>query len=215
MAGAFTRGTAIITAAPILRIQKAVTAGALHIQLAGNAFYFGKLYEKPTLGDPDRPVEYEDIARANRLLYGTAILALLVFWAGERSCLMACLKKGCLQLYCGDGKGKTTASVGLAVRAVGTGLKVLFCQVYEGRYFRRDQDASEAGDHLSVLSGAFWFFWNMSDEQKKEAQQSYTALFRKAWDTAVKEGYDVLVIDEIYGVPTNHGLIEQKQALDV
>ena len=42
---------------------------------------------------------------------------------------MACLKKGCLQLYCGDGKGKTTASVGLAVRAVGTGLKVLFCQV--------------------------------------------------------------------------------------
>ena len=58
---------------------EAVTAGALHIQLAGNAFYFGKLYEKPTLGDPDRPVEYEDITRANRLLYGTAILALLVF----------------------------------------------------------------------------------------------------------------------------------------
>ena len=43
------------------------------------AIYFGKLYEKPTLGDPDRPVEYEDITRANRLLYGTAILALLVF----------------------------------------------------------------------------------------------------------------------------------------
>ena len=40
---------------------------------------FGKLYEKPTLGDPDRPVVYEDITRANRLLYGTAILALLVF----------------------------------------------------------------------------------------------------------------------------------------
>ena len=62
---------------------EAVTAGALHIQLAGNAFYFGKLYEKPTLGDPDRPVEYEDIARANRLLYGTAILALLVFGLGK------------------------------------------------------------------------------------------------------------------------------------
>lgn len=58
---------------------EAVTAGALHIQLAGNAYYFGKLYEKPTLGDPDRPVEYEDIKRANRLLYGTAILALILF----------------------------------------------------------------------------------------------------------------------------------------
>lgn len=58
---------------------EAVTAGALHIRLAGNAYYFGKLYEKPTLGDADRPVEYEDIRRANRLLYGTAILALIVF----------------------------------------------------------------------------------------------------------------------------------------
>lgn len=59
---------------------EAVAAGALHIQLAGNAYYFGKLYEKPTLGDADRPVEYEDIRRACRLLYGTAILALLVFY---------------------------------------------------------------------------------------------------------------------------------------
>lgn len=58
---------------------EAAAAGALHIQLAGNAYYFGKLYEKPTLGDADRPVEYEDIRRVNRLLYGTAVLALLVF----------------------------------------------------------------------------------------------------------------------------------------
>ncbi|MDE6960919.1 MAG: adenosylcobinamide-phosphate synthase CbiB, partial [Lachnospiraceae bacterium] len=60
---------------------EAVAAGALHIQLAGNAYYFGKLYEKPSIGDPDRPVEYEDIRRANRLLYGTAILGLLLFLA--------------------------------------------------------------------------------------------------------------------------------------
>ena len=60
---------------------EALTAGAVHIQLAGNAYYFGKLYEKPTLGDADRPVEYEDIRRAGRLLYGTAVLALLVFLA--------------------------------------------------------------------------------------------------------------------------------------
>ena len=58
---------------------EATAAGAMHIQLAGNAYYFGKLYEKPTLGDPDRPVEYEDIPRVNRLLYATSILSLVVF----------------------------------------------------------------------------------------------------------------------------------------
>ena len=58
---------------------EATAAGAMHIQLAGNAYYFGKLYEKPTLGDPDRSVEYEDIPRVNRLLYATAILSLVVF----------------------------------------------------------------------------------------------------------------------------------------
>lgn len=57
---------------------EAVAAGALHIELAGNAYYFGKLYEKPTIGDADRPVEYEDIRRVNHLLYGTAILALVI-----------------------------------------------------------------------------------------------------------------------------------------
>lgn len=48
-------------------------AGALDVQLAGNAYYFGKLYEKPTIGDPIRPVEIEDIPRSNRLLYATCI----------------------------------------------------------------------------------------------------------------------------------------------
>lgn len=55
---------------------EAVCAGALEIQLAGDAWYFGKLHEKPTIGDPMRPVEAQDIVRANRLMYMTAILSL-------------------------------------------------------------------------------------------------------------------------------------------
>ena len=62
-------------------------AGALNIQLAGNAYYFGKLYEKPTLGDPQRPVEFEDIPRANRLLYISALLGTVIF-AGVRLAIM-------------------------------------------------------------------------------------------------------------------------------
>ncbi|MDO4647134.1 MAG: adenosylcobinamide-phosphate synthase CbiB [Eubacteriales bacterium] len=66
-------------ASPNSAQTEAVMAGALHIQLAGNAYYFGKLYEKPTIGDPDRPIEPEDIARSNRLLYAAGVLGILVF----------------------------------------------------------------------------------------------------------------------------------------
>ena len=58
---------------------EAAMAGALDVQLAGNAYYFGKLYEKPTIGDGIRPVEVEDIRRSNRLLYATAILGAVIF----------------------------------------------------------------------------------------------------------------------------------------
>lgn len=57
---------------------EAVCAGALRVQLAGDAWYFGRLVEKPVIGDDLRPVEYGDIRRANRLMGAAAILGLLV-----------------------------------------------------------------------------------------------------------------------------------------
>lgn len=69
---------------------ESVMAGALDVQLAGNAWYFGRLYEKPTIGDPIRKIEAEDIQRAHKLLYVTAILALL---------LMSVVKMGILGVY--------------------------------------------------------------------------------------------------------------------
>ncbi len=58
---------------------EAACAGALSVQLAGNSYYFGKLVEKPTIGDKGRQVERLDILRSHRLLYATAFLALLLF----------------------------------------------------------------------------------------------------------------------------------------
>lgn len=60
---------------------EAVMAGALGVELAGDAWYFGKLHRKPTLGDPVRPIEPEDIRRAGKLMYLTAALALAGFLA--------------------------------------------------------------------------------------------------------------------------------------
>ena len=58
---------------------EAATAGALGVELAGGNWYFGRLVEKPTIGDPLRPVEAADILRANRLMYATAFLGLVLF----------------------------------------------------------------------------------------------------------------------------------------
>ena len=54
-------------------------AGALRVQLGGNAYYFGKLYEKPTMGDPERKIEGDDINRACRLMYIASIICLCAF----------------------------------------------------------------------------------------------------------------------------------------
>lgn len=71
-------------ASPNSAQTEAACAGALGIRLAGNASYFGKIVEKPYIGEKIRPVEAEDIKRANKLLYATAflceILCLLVLW---------------------------------------------------------------------------------------------------------------------------------------
>ena len=68
-------------ASPNSAQTESVCAGALHIQLAGNAYYFGKLYEKPFIGDPDRSVEPADISRSCTLMYGTSVILLLVLEA--------------------------------------------------------------------------------------------------------------------------------------
>lgn len=65
-------------ASPNSAQTEAVCAGALDVMLAGDAYYFGKLLKKKTIGDDIRPVENKDIVRANRLMYCTAVLMLIV-----------------------------------------------------------------------------------------------------------------------------------------
>ena len=68
-------------ASPNSAQTESVAAGALHIELAGPASYFGKRVEKPTLGDGDRPIERADVRRTSGLMYGASILVLLLFEA--------------------------------------------------------------------------------------------------------------------------------------
>ena len=65
-------------ASPNSAQTESVCAGALDVQLAGNAYYFGKLYEKPTIGDDIREINYDDIKKANRLLYCTSFISIVI-----------------------------------------------------------------------------------------------------------------------------------------
>lgn len=62
-------------ASPNSAQTESVCAGALGIQLAGDASYFGKVVKKPYIGDAHRAVEREDIVRVNRLMYVTAVIS--------------------------------------------------------------------------------------------------------------------------------------------
>ena len=65
-------------ASPNSAQTESACAGALGVQLAGPACYFGEYYDKPTIGDPLRPIEPEDIRRANRMMYAESLLALAI-----------------------------------------------------------------------------------------------------------------------------------------
>ncbi|MBQ0059512.1 MAG: cobalamin biosynthesis protein CobD [Lachnospiraceae bacterium] len=65
-------------ASPNSAQTESVCAGALHVRLAGDAIYFGKVVHKPYIGDNDRPIEVEDIKRSIKLMYGTALGGALV-----------------------------------------------------------------------------------------------------------------------------------------
>ncbi len=66
-------------ASPNSAQTESACAGALGVQLGGDASYFGRLYKKPTIGDPIRPIQRADVGRACKLMYGTSSLLLTVY----------------------------------------------------------------------------------------------------------------------------------------
>ncbi len=90
-----------------------------------------------------------------------------------------------VHIYCGDGKGKTTAAMGLAIRAAGSGAAVVIAR------FLKNDDSGEVGVlktipgiHLLPCERRFGFTWTMSPEEKKAAGEYYTGLFKRAWELA-------------------------------
>ncbi len=70
-------------ASPNSAQTEAACAGALGLMLAGDAWYFGQLHQKPTIGDNTRPIQPQDIRRANRLMYTASLLMLVLALAAR------------------------------------------------------------------------------------------------------------------------------------
>ena len=116
---------------------------------------------------------------------------------------------GLIHIYCGDGKGKTTAAVGLTVRCAGRGGRVLFIQ------FLKERETGE----LRILSslpnveirrgkGSKKFTFQMSEAELAEAKKRQESLFHGAVETCLHEKPDLLVFDEILGACTTELLDE-------
>lgn len=108
--------------------------------------------------------------------------------------------QGLIHLYCGDGKGKTTAATGLALRAAGAGKKVLFSQyLKQGDSAELRSLALIPGIKTLVCQKPYGFIWTMSEEEKAAARKDFSALFEEACRLAAEEKYDLLILDEIMG----------------
>ncbi len=116
---------------------------------------------------------------------------------------------GLIHLYCGEGKGKTTAALGLTVRALGSGFRVVFVQ------FLKNQATGE----LSVLDGlpdvtvirgkeGNGFSFTMTEEEKEKTRLLHTENLKKAIALAASGNCDMLVLDEAVGA-YNRDLIER------
>ena len=107
------------------------------------------------------------------------------------------MEKGLIHLYTGEGKGKTTAAVGLAVRAAGAGKRVIFLQFMKGR----DTGELHALDKLpgiEILRSEkdFGFYFQMTEEQKKELTLIHNGLLERALERTMAGEADVIVLDE-------------------
>lgn len=123
------------------------------------------------------------------------------------------LERGCIQVYTGNGKGKTTAALGLALRAVGRGLKVCVFQFIKG--------GGPYGEHLIAekLAPLFTIIqsgrpgWVNTKDISEDRRVAQEALERARGILSSGE-YDLVVLDEINGA-VGFGLVDVEQVLEL
>lgn len=124
-------------------------------------------------------------------------------------------EKGLIHLYCGEGKGKTTAAMGLAVRCAGRGNRIVIAQ------FLKDGTSGECrvlakldGVTLLAANPSGKFSTQMSEEEKRETAAAITRTFAAARGFATREGARLLVLDEVCAA-ISCGFLDENEVLDL
>lgn len=123
------------------------------------------------------------------------------------------LDRGCVQVYTGNGKGKTTASLGLALRAVGRGLKVCVFQFIKGGgKYGEHLAAEKLAPLLTIIQTGRPGWVNTKDitEDRQTAQEAFV----QAQELLTSGDFDLFICDEINGA-VGFGLIEVEQVLEL
>ena len=124
------------------------------------------------------------------------------------------MENGLTHIYCGDGKGKTTAAMGLIARACGCGRRVLLAQ------FLKDGSSGELHSLRSLPGFAEIppqkiekFTFQMNDAEKKETAEKCAQMLRAAREAAAAGSCDLLVLDECFGALST-GMLDEAELLD-
>jgi cob(I)alamin adenosyltransferase len=104
-------------------------------------------------------------------------------------------KKGLIIVHTGDGKGKTTAALGIALRACGYGMKVIMLQFFKGKWKYGELRSAQKLETFEIQAMGKGFTWESKDIEVDKA------MVREAWRAAKEKilsgNYDVVILDEI------------------
>lgn len=126
------------------------------------------------------------------------------------------LKKGYVQVYTGNGKGKTTAAVGLAVRAAGNGLKVYMVQFLKSMSTGELHSVVKLEPYFKIFrfEKKRGFFWTLNEEEKRELKEEVQHAYRFCLEALRENKCDLLIMDEIMGALSNE-LVSKEQLLEL
>ncbi len=109
------------------------------------------------------------------------------------------MQKGLIHIYCGDGKGKTTCSIGLLIRALGGGYSVIFTQFLKGSKTSELNILKELkGVKILRVDKKTKFSWEMNGEEKDDLKGDHNELFKRAIAECGAEK-TLLILDEMVG----------------